>query len=189
MANLVTKAEYKAYAGISSTNHDTEIDLLIPKVSQLVKTYCNSGIIDYYSEQKVQDFNGGYEALLLKEAPVVQVISVEYSADYGQTYTELVEYTDWVLDQETNQIVSTQPTGFPQKLKGYRVSYFAGYETTPEDLKLAVMDLLNYYRRNDGAVHSNKAPSANGIQIEYVTNTNFPAHIKRVLDQYRVDYA
>ena len=39
MADLITKTDYKAYMGISSTNQDTVIDLLIPKISAFVKTY------------------------------------------------------------------------------------------------------------------------------------------------------
>jgi hypothetical protein len=34
---LVTRAEYKAYMGISSTSSDVAIDALIPKVSELVR--------------------------------------------------------------------------------------------------------------------------------------------------------
>ena len=48
--NLITRAEYKNYLGITSTNKDDEIDLLIPKVSSLIKTYCRRSFIDYYDE-------------------------------------------------------------------------------------------------------------------------------------------
>ncbi len=50
--DLVTKAEYKTYMGISSTNSDTEIDFLIPKVSDLVKSYCRRTFVDYYISAK-----------------------------------------------------------------------------------------------------------------------------------------
>jgi len=187
--NLITKAEYKTYAGISSTNQDSEIDLLIPKISELIKTYCRRTFIDYYDEVLVEKTSGGFEKLLLKEAPVVQVLSVEKSTDYGQTYTGLVEFSDWVLDTEDNSVVSLSVLGFEKLINGYQVSYFAGYESVPEDLKLAALDLVTYYRKNDGSVHNNKSPGAGGsVQLEYIMNTNFPAHIKRVLDQYVADY-
>ena len=188
MADLITKAEYKAYAGISSTNHDAEIDALIPKISQLVKNYCGTGFTDYYSDAKSEEFNGGFQSLILKESPLVQILSVEYSSDFGQNWTELTEYVDWYVDQAMNSVVSTAPSGFPKTPRGFKVTYFAGYESVPVDLKLAVMDLVKYYSRNDGAVHSNRAPTGTGIQIEYITHTQFPAHIKRVLDLYKVDY-
>ena len=121
---------------------------------------------------------------------MLQVTSVEKSEDYGQTWTELVEYTDWVLKKTTHQIVPVSGTRyFDELVNGYKVTYTAGYEVLPEDLKLAVLDLITYYLKNDAAVHSSKAPGTNSVQIEYVTTTSLPAHIKRVLDLYMMDYS
>lgn len=184
--NLVTKAEYKTYMGISSVNLDTEIDFLIPKVSDLVKTYCRRTFVDYYTDIKVEVFDGGFKQLLLKETPVVSVSSVQYSSDYGQTYTNLTKYTDWVIKGDSIQSLS--PYGFTEAVNGYRVNYFAGYDTVPTDLKLAVCDLIEYYSRNNGAVHSSRDLNPNTTQITYVSTSNFPATIKRVLDQYVADY-
>jgi len=187
MADLVTKQEYKTYAGINSTNHDAEIEFLVPKVSELVKTYCRRTFIDHFDEAKIEVFKGGHSTIILKETPVTQVISVERSTNYGQTYTKLTKFTDWV--QEGDNIVSLDPQGvWKELINGYKITYFAGYEVVPQDLKLAVLDLITYYRKNDGAIHSTKAPGTNSVQIEYVSTTNLPAHIKRILDQYVSDY-
>jgi hypothetical protein len=185
-ANLITKAEYKTYASITSVNQDAEIDLLIPRVSELVKTYCRRTFVDFYDEAKTEVFEGGYGSLILKETPVTQVISVQQSKDYGKTYTKLTKFDDWV--QSNDFVVSVNPRGFEPLVNGYKVSYFAGYETVPLDLKLAVLDLVTYYRKNDSAVHSTKAPGTNAVQIEYISTTSLPAHIKRVLDLYVADY-
>ena len=184
--NLVTKAEYKAYMGITSTNSDAEIDFLIPKVSDLVKTYCRRTFIDFYDEAKTEMFDGGFKQIILKETPVVTVNSVAYSADYGKTYTNLVKFTDYVVRDD--YILSLNPNGFSQQINGYKVIYFAGYETVPGDLKLAVLDLVEYYSRNNGAVHSTRDLNPNTTQINYVASSNFPASIKRVLDQYMADF-
>lgn len=187
--NLVTKSEYKTYAGISSTNQDAEIDLLIPKVSELIKTYCRRSFVDGLDEILVQRSNGGFNKILLKESPVTQILSVEQSTNYGQAYTELTEFTDWVFDTEDNTVTAIGELGFTKAINGYQVSYYAGYETVPEDLKLAVLDLITYYRKNDASVHNNRTPGGGGsVQLEYIMNTNFPAHIKRVLDMYVADY-
>ena len=184
--DLVTKAEYKTYMGISSTNSDTEIDFLIPKVSDLVKSYCRRTFVDYYSDIKVEVFDGGFKELYLKETPVVTVSSVQYSSDYGKTYTNLTKFEDWVIRGDS--IVSLSPRGFVEAVNGYKVNYFAGYDTLPGDLKLAVLDLIEYYSRNNGAVHSSRDLNPNTTQINYVASTNLPATIKRVLDQYVADF-
>jgi hypothetical protein len=187
---LMTKAEYKAYAGIASANQDTEIDNLIPKVSQLIKSYCRRSFTDYAADAKVESFNGGTKKYYLKEYPLLTMLSVEYSTDYGQNYNALEEYVDFVADIEDSSIISLDPKGFPYAINGYTITYTAGYDTVPEDLKLAAMDLITYYRKNDASVHNNRTPGGGGsVQLEYIMNTNFPAHIKRVLDQYTADYA
>lgn len=187
--NLITKAEYKAYVGISSTNNDAEIDSLIPKVSAFIKNYCRRSFIDYLNDAKTEVFNGGSK-FYLKEFPVDKVLSLEYSNDYGQNYQELVEFTDWVLDTTEAAILPINATGvFAEYINGYIVTYTGGYETVPEDLKLAVMDLITYYRKSDSSIHNTKTPTSNSMQVEYITNTSLPAHIKRVLDLYVADYS
>jgi hypothetical protein len=188
VTSLISKAEYKAYAGITSINQDTEIDALIPKVSQLVKTYCRRSFSDYTNDAKTESFNGGTDKYYLKEYPLITMLTMEYSNDYGQNYSTLTEYVDFVADIADSSVISLTPGGFPYAINGYTVTYTAGYTTVPEDLKLAVMDLITYYRKNDGAIHSTKAPGTNSVQIEYISTTSLPAHIKRVLDLYVADY-
>lgn len=190
MADLITIQEYKTASGISSPNQDALITNLIPQVSELVKTICRRRFVDWVDDAKVETFRGG-DYFLLQEFPVIQIQSVEMSKDYGKTYTTLVEYDDWVLDQEQNIIVpavSYSGLPFDNYINGYKVTYTAGYETVPEDLKLAVVDLMTYYIRNDSAVHSHKNPGSNNVQIEYISTTNLPASIKRVLDLYMANY-
>lgn len=185
---LITRAEYKAYAGLTSTNSDALIDALIPKVSQLVKTICRRTFIDWVNDQKTEYHDGGTNILVPQESPVLSIAGLEYSEDYGQTYTALTEFVDYVHSRTSDCVMSVSTKGFAYKPNAYRLTYTAGYETLPEDLKLAVMDLLTYYIKNDAAIHSSKAPGTNSVQIEYVTTTNLPAHIKRVLDQYADNY-
>lgn len=185
--NLITRNEYKNYLGITTNNKDTEIDLLIPKVSSLVKTYCRRTFVDHFYDPKVEIFAGGTESFILTETPIIEIIDVSLSTDYGQTYSSLTKYTDWVEDDYYIRSLAT--TEFPYYLRGYRVEYQAGYESTPEDLKLAVMDLVEYYSKNNSAVHVNRDVTPNVTQIQYIQTSQFPSHIKRVLDQYITDYA
>lgn len=187
--NLVTKSEYKAYAGLTSPTQDAQIDSIIPKVSELVKSICNRTFVDYVDDAKVEYYDGGTNYHVLKEYPVIAITSVEYSADYGNTYTTLTEYTDFAVRKTDDTLIPIGATEFPYAINGYRITYTGGYTELPSDLKLAVLDLVTYYLRNDMAVHSNKAQGTNTVQIEYVTTTNLPAHIKRVFDLYTASLA
>ena len=202
---LVTRAEYKAYQGISSTTSDTAIDSLIVKVSELVKSICRRSFVDYIDEAKVEYHEGGEPTIELAETPILSVLNVEYSTDYGNNYNSLTEYTDYAFSKLKNNLVpiapleapttllgytpySRQAPIFPYAVNGYRITYTAGYETLPEDLKLAVLDTIAYYIKNDSAVHTHKLAQPNTMQVEYITSTNLPAHIKRILDLYTQSY-
>jgi hypothetical protein len=187
-ANLITRQEYKQYMGINSSNSDGEIDTLIPKVSEFAKTYCRRSFIDYANDPITITTDGGYKNIFLTEIPVINISSVSQSTDYGQTWTKLTKYVDWI--QQGDTITSLHGSGiFPVLLNGYKIQYFGGYETVPEDLKLAVMDLLTYYKDNEAAVKSTKAAGTNTTQIEYIQSNTLPAHIKRVFDLYMADYS
>jgi hypothetical protein len=187
MADLITKADYKAYVGITSVNSDTAIDSLIPKVSALVRSICRRTFNNYVSDAKTEYCEGGAYLLVTDEYPVLTISSLEQSIDYGKTYTPMIEFTDYVLNMRSGEINSIADI-FPFRINGYKIVYTAGFETIPEDLKLAVMDLVTYYIKNDSAVHSSKPTTPNTVQVQYITNTNLPAHIKRVLDLYAANY-
>lgn len=185
--NLTTRADYKAYAGISSTNQDVIIDSLIAKTSELVKNYCRRTFVDHWDSPKTEYFDGGTKELILSEGPVVAISSVSYSEDMGRTYTDIAEYDYWVLDGD--YIRSTSTDGyFTEKIKAYKVVYTGGYEDVPYDLEVAVMDIVTYYLKNSAAVHSSRQLTPNTMQVEYISGSQFPAHIKRVLDLYKANY-
>lgn len=189
-SNLVTVAEYKAYIGIVGTTEDGIIAAVIPKVSQLVRSICRRSFTDYVDEYKVDISKGGLNnRILLAETPVLSIGSIEFSDDYGKTYTELVEFTDFVVDQEAGAVeLISYPYQEYNRVNAFKISYNAGYLELPEDLKLAVFDLIKYYIRNDAAIHSQKAVGTSTLQVEYILNTNLPAHIKRVLDLHTAFY-
>jgi hypothetical protein len=188
MADLITLAEYKAYNGISSNTQDSEVAALIPKVSRFIRHYINRELTTYFDEPKIEYFDGGDENLILREVPLQEVQSVEFSSDYGNTYTTLVEFTDYVVSKTKDTIECPyQKDGFPYAMNGYRVTYTGGFETVPDDIKLAALDLIIYYITSDMSIKSTRNVGANNTSIEYVTTASLPAHIKRVLDLYRLD--
>ena len=65
--NLITRQEYKTYAGIKSTNYDTELDALIPRVSEFVKNYCRRTFVDHMDpgSEKVEVFGGDVDKFIL----------------------------------------------------------------------------------------------------------------------------
>jgi hypothetical protein len=183
MTNLVTRAEYKAYAGISSTTQDTQIDFLIPKISDAVRIFCRNPLLDT-QDTITEIYDGGNSILVPSSGPVVSISSVTYSQDYGKTWQSFEQYKDWIYVEKEQVVRCVYNSVFGYQPAGYRLIYVAGNDGCPEGLKLGVLEFIQYYMRHEGAVHSNSAPGGNNRQIEYITNSKLPAAIQRIFDQY-----
>ena len=194
MADLVTLNDYKEAEGIANPKEDLRLQTLIPSISQLVKTYCGNSIIDFYSSNKVEDFDIYWEtfAVQLTESPIVDVVSVQERGSYDEAYTTLTTGAhEYYLDTRTDSIIRTNNSGgrlnWKQGVGAVKVTYKAGYASTPEDLKLAVFDLITYYLRDE---HKERrtlggASIQNQPSTSQRNNVAFPDHIKRVLDLYK----
>lgn len=193
MTNLVTLDDYKIAENIQSVKEDTRIDSLITSVSQLVKTYCGTSFVDYYSSNKVETFsiNWATNIVQLTETPLVSIVSVEERDDYSSSYTT-VPVTEYFADTTLDAIyrVSTQggKKNWPGGPASVKITYKAGYDGCPADLKLAVIDLITYYHKDE---HKERkvmggASIQNSASTTQSNNVAFPDHIKRVLDLYKV---
>ena len=201
MADLVTLQQYKDFAGLQSIKNDARINVIIDQVSQLVKTYCGSSIIDYASTNKVEYFNikDNYtNSIILGESPLIEVVSVEERQDQAGAYVTLItENSDssgkyeYVVDTDSDSIVRTTSStekAFAKGMKAVKVTYKAGYTSTPEDLKLAVFDLIKYYLKDERKERMTIAGATveNQVSSSLAGNIGFPDHIKRILDMYKI---
>ena len=193
MADLTTIADYKDAEGINNPKHDLRLESLVPAVSQLVKTYCGNSIVDFFSTNKEELFNINWDTYIvqLTESPVNALVSVSERQDQGSSYTLLNSgNNDFYLDKATDSVFRTNSTGYSNWKKGpgaVKIVYTAGYATTPNDLKLAVFDLISYYLHDEHK--ESKVLQGATIQNQGTTSMRdsvaFPDHIKRVLDLYK----
>lgn len=187
--DIITLEEYKQYSTIKSPNQDADINMLIPAITQYIRTYCGRVFTDYFDVDKTEVFSGGTVALMQKEYPLVSITSLEYSDDRGKTFRALEEYTDFVYDMENEMIRIVGCDIIPKRINGYKLTYKAGFEDYPQEIKLACMDLVTYYMKGDMAVKSTRGAGSNTTQIEYVLNSGLPSNIRRILDLYRSEAA
>ncbi len=191
MADLVTLAEYKEAEGISSPKEDLRLSSIVPAVSQLVKTYCGNSLIDHYSTNKVETFSIDWDTYLvqLTESPVNAIVSVQKRDSVTESYST-VPTTDYYLDTATDSVLYVTGSTYknwPRGAGAVKVTYTAGYASTPKDLKLAIFDLITYYLKDE---HKERR-TLGGASIQNQGSTSlrdsvaFPDHIKRVLDLYK----
>jgi hypothetical protein len=201
MADLVTLQQYKDFAGLKSLEHDARINVVIDSVSQLVKSYCGTSLIDYASTNKVEYKtikDSLVKTIILDESPLIQVVSVEERTTQADAYVTLItENSDssgkyeYVIDDESDSIVRTNSTGEISWAKGpksVKITYKAGYTSTPHDLRLAVYDLIKYYMKDERKERMSIAGASvdNALSSSLIGNIGFPDHIKRILDMYKI---
>lgn len=142
----ITKAEVKERLKIhsSTTEYDTEIDNLIPKVRKWVENACNISII-YTRVELWAEFEEAWEL------PYGPVIGVEFVGTVESTIgSGIPEFQTLEDGWEVKGV---------RFLKFYTLSpyvhkivYTAGYSTVPADLKLGLLDAVAYFYRNRGDV-------------------------------------
>lgn len=194
---LVTIDEFKSYKGITKPD-DAKIMQIIEGASNYAKEYCKRSFIDYYSVDKVELHDASiYDTILLDELPVRSITSVEVSldGDFSGTdpdkITTLEAYSTYYPNNE-DSLITSGLVGYPLALGGIkgvpnlRVTYKAGYETTPKDMKLAVMDLVEYFISEEFTPRKSfKDMSIENLGFRAGGDSGLPAHIKRVFEMYR----
>ena len=201
MADLITLQQYKDFAGLTGVTMDARINVIIDSVSELVKNYCGTSFVDDYSSNKTEYFDihdSETTRVMLDEGPINTVSYLSERESQADAYVTLItENSDssgkyeYIVDTMTDSIIRTNENidkAFPKGRRSVKVVYTAGYSACPEDLKLALFDLVKYYLKDERKERMQIA----GAMIENPTSTSirnnagFPDHIKRVLDMYKV---
>lgn len=188
MANLITLETYKQAKAITGAKDDERLDIIVSSVNQLVKTYCNNSIIDYavtpYTEYVSTDFPTNQHTLT--EFPVLTIEEVWERSHPTEAYVQLTAGEDFVLDRRSDTLYRVG-ANWMLGIEAIKVVYTAGYASTPPDLTLALIDLIQYYYKDE--YKSNRqigsASMSNNPTGSLKDQIGFPDHIKRVLDLYR----
>lgn len=187
MTALVTLDDYKIYKKITKTESDEQIQTIILSSSAIVKTYCGHAFIDYFSTPKVEYINiePGQHAILMNEWPIVSVSTVETRNTDG-TYTVL-DSSEYFVDKGIDTIFMY--SGYwPEGYGAVKITYTAGYSSTPEDVRIATLDLVSHYFKEE----YKERKSIGSASIDNTTprsssgaTPKWPPHVIRILDMYR----
>jgi len=153
--------EVKETLNISDTSQDSFLTNLINRVTDWIERYC--GHRRFLATDYVEELysGNGTPYLVTKHWPINSVTKIE------ERDTELRE-DEWTeIDSEYYHIKEPEKASiyliggtwggtrnvFNEGVNNYRVTYNAGYETIPEDLKLVCIELVKKFyndRRNSG---------------------------------------
>jgi len=193
---LITLDDYKLFEGINSTKNDDQLDTLIESTSALIETYCNTKFGAYAGSPGVTDiFDVQWDThvVQLRYSPIITITSVQERSAYNEAYTTILNTGgkyEWYFDSVSDSVIRTNDSGsyalWPKGVGSVKVTYRAGYATLPEDLKLAVVDLVTYYFKDEHRVTRSLGTASTQNQVtSSIRDAGFPDNIKRVLDLYR----
>lgn len=185
MRNIITIDQYKDYKRLTKTDQDQSLQFIVASVSDIVKGYCGHSFIDYFQTPKVQVINNMFPrtSIQLNQWPIRQVQQIRIKQEPAQQY---VVFQDYIINRHIDAI--GHKTGlFPQGLDAVQVTYTAGYQQAPQDVKIAAADLVHHYLRQQyrqrkqllGASIDNSQTRYQGVRQIW------PSHIIRVLDLHR----
>lgn len=185
MAALITLEDYKLYKKLTKTDSDEELGAIIASVSNLIKTYCGHSFIDYFTTPKVEIFNikQSQHAILLNEWPVKTVNQVEYREEYNMPY-QVLDPAEYFVDPSIDTLF--KHSGYWEEGFGaVKVTYTAGYSVTPDDVKIACLDLVHHYSKEEYKERKTLGAATLDNGYSKLGNSKWPPHIIRVLDLYR----
>ena len=183
MATLITLQDYKAYAGISNSNSDAKLTITLDLVEEFVETYCGRKFLSgTYTEQLSSEAS----TLFPRNLPITSVTGLSY-IDTSKV-SQSIDAADYIVYSEEGivEIFDHNALSVASILRPFSITYVGGFTSTPAALKLALMDLVTYY---DKQQYINKTTSVNVNvlgQDDESEGSELPPHIKRVLDLYRV---
>ena len=165
MSNLITTAEYKTWANITTSAYDTIIGVIVSGVSTEIRRWCGRNETNgFESMSRTERYDGNNEQTInLMEWPVTSVTSVKVYANDG-TY-ETLDSTTYRCDQTGGVLSRVDPTKarypvtafgtvqatfsvqpwFPDGFDNIEVVYTGGYATIPDDLKMAAFRLADMH--------------------------------------------
>ena len=185
---IIDLQTYKSYKGVNSDTDDDNHTLIIHAVNAFIEQYCGRVFTTYYNTDKVEYFDSTETEIYPDEYPIVSITSLKTSLDNGSTYpTTLVEYTDYVVDNSAHRILALS-SSFVEATHPYNaieLTYKGGYDRIPKDLELAAVHLVDYYKDKEFTPRVSIAGTSVDHTIIPDTTARLPAHIRRVLENYR----
>lgn len=189
MTDLITLAEYKAYKKLTKTDNDTELQIIIPAASDIIKEYCGHTFIDHYAVDKEEIFSigTGQNAVMLDEWPIRSITKIESRAAYDQPYTE-IDVVEFYVDNYCDSVFKHSGS-WSEGFGALKVTYKGGWEFPPADVKIACMDLVSHYFKEEykerRAIGSTSIDNSTRFNSTKFSTSKWPSHVVRTMDMYR----
>lgn len=186
MDDFITLQEYKEYKKLTKNDDDVKLGIIVNAVNSLIKAYIGRGVVLDPDTPIVEYITLDYDTdVIFPESwpinSVVSVTEVPYGYNYDSTiHLPLEADVDYLISDNDRiyKVGGTWKTG----PKAIRLEYTAGYDTVPDEIKLAAVELVNYYYKEQ---FLQARTTGNTTITQLVPNqSTMPPHVKLILDNY-----
>lgn len=158
--NFITLADARGWLQFSTPTTESSKDPQLQRVVDMACTWAQNFIGRPAGDQEFFERHDGWsgEYIMLKESPVIEVVTCqEYKSSGGtQTLPESTPTTPVTgiqIDYATGRIMRTfagysWPRTFFPGSRNIEVKYRAGYNPTPPDIWVATMEMVAHWWRN-----------------------------------------
>ena len=180
MTALITTAGYKTYAGITGTNFDSALDLLVVSVGETFREMAGrDSATGFLTGARTEYYDGnGTPVLILKEAPITAITSVSLMSADGQTASAYAS-TEYRFDTDlSGRLFRGDPVygrfagpadfvsatriehrtnswganpAWPEGINNIKVIYTGGYSTIPTAMTIGLYKMVDYLFANRGS--------------------------------------
>ena len=181
---LITLDNFKIYRGITgSTTEDDRIKLLINSCSIQFESACKRKII---SATYTEYHDGmGDDAIMLHQYPVTSVTSVYDDPDRDYESGDLVDSDDYMYDEDSG-ILRLEGGVFQNSKQNVKVTYVAGFTSTPDDIEIALYDWVAMrLHKAQKRWHGIGSDSVGDHNIVYL-NEKMPKEVQSVVENYKI---
>lgn len=168
----VTLAEAKAHMNVVDTNDDNYIPGLVKAARRRLENEMHRALItqtwrfhlDHFPLFRQRTYPVGFMPIELPRPELISITSLKYmdpADSSGQTFITLAENTDFIVDSnsEPARIQTVAGAGWPatlQQIGAVQIVYTAGYgpdaTTVPEDIKMAIKQVVAHWYENRESV-------------------------------------
>lgn len=187
MNEFITLQTYKDYKNLTKTDNDVKLGVIVNAVNSLIKAYLGRTVILDENTPFEEYFSLDYETDVIfpKFWPIADIVSIT-EIPAGYSYDSTVHFAlevdeEYMLDGEDR--IYKIGSCWAQGPRTIRLEYTAGYATLPDDIKLAAIELVDYFFKEQ---YLQARTTGNTTITNLVPNeTTMPPHVKLILDNYK----
>lgn len=183
---ILTLAEYKAIKNRTKTEDDVHMQLVIDTVNTMIESFIGR---NPYLEENIEEFvslDYDTDIIFTKKWPITSISSVR-EVPQGISLSNTLNHRPLYLDEdytfEDDRIYKLNGKNWSTGSKRVRIVYSAGYDEIPAALKLAAVELADFYIKEE---YLQSRVAGNTTVTNLVSDiAKIPAHIRMVLNTYR----